>query len=147
MKNMPNLTSFTNLFRFPSRKIHLRGNLDGHKRIAVYCTLSLGALMLVMPHTVKAQSNTVNVCYDVKNGQLRKVDSSTACKSGEMFLSWNIVGPAGPQGPQGIPGYQGPKGDAGATGPQGPQGPKGDMGATGPQGPKGDTGATGPQGT
>jgi len=82
-------------------------------------------------------SNVLHGCYSKADGALRLIKAGQHCKSSEIAVSWNKVGPAGPQG------FTGPTGPAGQTGPTGPQGQKGD---TGPAGQAGSTGLTGPQG-
>jgi hypothetical protein len=60
----------------------------------------------------------IHGCYD-SGGNLKVVDSGSACPRSYTALTWNQTGPQGIQGPQGI---AGPKGDPGGIGPQGPQG-------------------------
>ena len=129
-------------------------------------------LACVLPMSAQRSTALVNLaltpatvtyygCVNNSTGDLRVVDKTTTCNSGERKIQWNQVGPqgpAGPQGPKGATGPQGPQGPAGAkgatgaqgpagpTGPQGPQGPAGAKGATGAQGPAGPTGPQGPAG-
>jgi hypothetical protein len=50
-----------------------------------------------------AQSgNTIQGCYDNKDGTLRRVTDPSQCTHKETPISWNITGPAGPQGPAGV---------------------------------------------
>ena len=113
-------------------------------------TITIGvavfAFMVVMVPIAKlatSNSGVLSACVNPGNGNMRLVDSSSACHNNETFVEWNIegppgpIGPAGPQGPQGIQGVAGPTGPTGATGPQGPQGDTGAAGATGPAGPAG----------
>jgi collagen triple helix repeat protein len=108
-----------------------------------------------------ASANTMNVCVDKRDGDMRVVLSSRFCHRDEAFLTLAVCaddtcndfrGPAGAAGAQGIAGPTGPvgpKGDIGAVGPQGAaglQGSTGAVGAVGPQGLKGDIGPVGPQG-
>ena len=101
-------------------------------------------LVVLVPIAKLATSNSavLSACVNPGNGNMRLVDSNSACHNNETFVQWNIegpMGPAGPQGPQGIQGATGPAGPAGAQGPQGLQGPQG---IQGPQGPQGDPGAS-----
>jgi hypothetical protein len=43
----------------------------------------------------------ITACARDVNGQLRTIDSSTSCNSGELRLEWNIQGEPGPQGAPG----------------------------------------------
>lgn len=113
------------------------------RSLAVFvCGLLLGALGVSF---AAAESVVVfNACLTAKGGALYNVTTSAAlpCKSGDLTVSWNQIGPAGPKGdtgPQGVEGAVGPQGPQGAVGPSGPQGPKGD---TGPQGPTGASGTS-----
>jgi hypothetical protein len=88
-------------------------------------------------------------CYNKNNGSLRVVSNISQCKSPELPIKWNEVGPPGPQGepgPQGPEGLQGPPGDKGDPGPQGPIGLTGSMGSQGDPGPQGPEGLQGPKG-
>ncbi len=113
-------------------------------------TLTISCLLVVATYPCKAQGNNViYACIQKNNGQTRIVSSASDCRSSEVAVSWNVVGPQGLEGPAGPVGPAGPKGDDGAMGPQGlpgSKGDKGDPGATGPQGPIGLTGPEGPQG-
>jgi collagen triple helix repeat protein len=103
-------------------------------------------------------SDVIYACQSNTNGSLRVVSATTACKSGETAIQWNVQGVqgnTGATGPQGVKGDAGATGPAGATGATGQQGLKGDTGATGAagvtgatgsQGLQGDTGATGSSG-
>jgi Lamin Tail Domain/Collagen triple helix repeat (20 copies) len=88
-------------------------------------------------------TETITACASKSNGRVRVVPPSSACRSREHRLTWNV------RGPRGEPGERGPAGEPGATGPVGPQGPAGERGApgqAGPQGPAGAPGAAGPTG-
>jgi len=90
-------------------------------------------------------SGVLSACVNPGNGNMRLVDSNSACHNNETFVQWNIegpIGPAGPQGPQGIQGATGATGPAGPAGAQGSQGLQGTQGIQGPQGPQGDPGAS-----
>ena len=58
----------------------------------------------------RAQVTTVLACVSTKDGAMRNVASTTACKNNETLLQWNVRGPTGPSGPQGATGPQGPAG-------------------------------------
>lgn len=94
-------------------------------------------------------SNSTTTAISACEGQaglLRVVTDTSACRSNETPLTWNVQGPAGSTGPAGA---TGPAGSTGATGPAGGTGGAGASGATGPKGVDGGpgaTGATGPQG-
>lgn len=101
-------------------------------------SIALIALFVVIVPVAKLATMTPGVleaCISGGNGQMRLVDSSTACKNNETRVSWNITGPAGPPGPAGPAGPAGPTGATGAPGPAGDPGPAGPPGATGPPGP------------
>ncbi len=107
-----------------------------------YATNSLTAAPVV--------TAVVQACENRDNGHLRVVaDNTLDCRSHEIAISWNVVGPRGPAGdpgPQGLPGPPGPVGPKGEPGPAGPEGPKGDpgpQGSAGPAGPEGDPGTAG----
>jgi hypothetical protein len=95
---------------------------------------------------VHTPTTVIHACQKKSTGLLRVVVSTSACKTTELRLSWNVKGPTGlrgapgPMGPQGSQGLPGPKGDTGATGAEGPAGP---AGPAGPQGPPGAQGASG----
>jgi hypothetical protein len=65
----------------------------------------------------------IQACYrtsdDDCKGERRAVTDSSACRSNELPISWNIQGPKGDRGDKGETGAQGP---VGASGPQGPSG-------------------------
>jgi hypothetical protein len=112
---------------------------------------AVGALVAVGTVAGSVATTTPRTIYACKasDGSLRVIARTKSCRSSEVRLSWNTVGPRGPMGATGSAGPQGPMGDTGvtgATGPPGAQGPKGDAGATGLQGPTGPTGPQGPQG-
>jgi len=67
---------------------------------------------------VPDSSGVYSGCYQKNSGALRVIDpSSESCKSNEILITWNRVGPAGAQGPVG------PAGPQGVPGPQGTPGP------------------------
>jgi hypothetical protein len=48
-----------------------------------------------------SQGNDLYGCYQKNNGQLRFVSQPSACRSSEIPISWNQIGPQGPAGPAG----------------------------------------------
>ena len=62
-----------------------------------------------------ADVQTLNGCV-ARDGQLRLVAVTGACKKDETAVSWNTVGPQGLQGVQGLQGAAGPAGAAGQNG-------------------------------
>jgi hypothetical protein len=105
-----------------------------------------------------ASANTMNVCVDKEDGDMRVVLSSRFCHRNEASLTLAVcadsacndfrgpAGAAGPQGAAGAVGPVGPTGDIGAVGPQGAAGPQGNAGPMGPMGLAGPQGAVGAQG-
>jgi hypothetical protein len=75
-----------------------------------------------------------------KDGRLRLVSATSACRRKERPISWSV------RGPQGDPGLPGPEGPQGPTGPAGADGGPGANGAAGPPGPQGERGPQGPKG-
>jgi hypothetical protein len=59
--------------------------------------------------SIPGPGEVINGCYK-KNGDLRVLDSSAACKNDETALNWNRTGPTGPTGADGSPGGQGQTG-------------------------------------
>lgn len=90
-------------------------------RRTIIVTIAAVATLVVMVPIVKLATNNSNVlsaCVNPGNGNMRLVDSSSACHNNENFVQWDIEGPAGPPGPpgpQGSPGPQGPQGDPGTS--------------------------------
>jgi hypothetical protein len=109
------------------------------RRIGIATLAFLALVLLMVPITLHAANTPgeLEACVNPGNGNMRLVDSSTACHNNETRVTWNITGPIGPAGPAGP---TGPMGPAGATGPAGPAGPTGATGATGA------TGSAGPPG-
>lgn len=68
--------------------------------------VALGAAGVAVAASTRT-STTVNACYAKKGGDLRRVESSSACKASEVALAWNKRGPAGPRGPKGVAGPAG----------------------------------------
>src|SRR5882724_3656592 len=117
------------------------------RRIVITCVAAVAILLVMVPIAKLAtnSSGVLSACVNPGNGNMRLVDSNSACHNNETFVQWNIegpIGPAGPQGPQGIQGATGATGPAGPAGAQGSQGLQGPQGIQGPQGPQGDPGAS-----
>jgi hypothetical protein len=102
----------------------------------------LALALMAMPIALRAASipGVLEACVNPGNGDMRLVDSSTACHNNEERITWNITGPIGPAGATGPVGPTGATGATGATGPAGPTGATGATGATGPAGPAGPPG-------
>lgn len=117
-------------------------NITPIRRAGIAGLALLALALLAVPIALRAASTTevLEACVNPGNGNMRLVDSSTACHNNETRVQWNVEGPPGPTGPAGPTGPTGPKGDKGDPGPQG------DIGPTGPAGPTGAAGATGPAG-
>src|SRR5947207_4664801 len=81
----------------------------------------LALVLMILPIALYAANTPgeLQACVNPGNGNMRLVDSSTACHNNETFVTWNITGPSGPAGPTGA---TGPMGPAGETGPAGPTG-------------------------
>ena len=77
----------------------------------------------------------VHACVATRDGAIRIIAATAACKTTETPLDWSITGPAGPAG---APGAQGPQGLIGPAGAQGAQGLPGAPGPAGPAGAAGD---------
>jgi len=88
------------------------------RRTAIACVAAIAILVLMVPIVKLATNNSgvLSACVNPGNGNMRLVDSSSACHDNESFVQWDIEGPQGPPGPQGGPGPQG------SPGPQGPPG-------------------------
>jgi hypothetical protein len=80
------------------------------------CLVGTGASVV---WTHGGDTSQIHSCV-AKDGTLRIVSATTACKSQETAVDWNIAGPPGPAGPQGIPGLPGQPGAPGEPGPTGP---------------------------
>jgi hypothetical protein len=114
-------------------------------RVFPRALLVIALFGVTLPDSASAQS-PISGCYNRSNGNLRIVGSAAECRNPEIFIQWNVAGPAGPTGPAGTNGVDGAPGPAGPTGATGPMGPTGSTGATGPQGPAGPAGANGVDG-
>lgn len=75
-----------------------------------FCAATVIALVTVY---ATPGTETIQACYNNTNGELRRVNSPSACRTHETPISWSVAGPAGPQG---IPGPQGPQGPPGPGG-------------------------------
>ncbi len=104
------------------------------RRIIVISLAAVASLVLIVPIAKLATMTpgVLEACVNPGNGNMRLVDSSTACHNNETRVSWNITGPAGPPGPAGPAGPAGPTGSTGDPGPAGPPGPPGPAGPPGP---------------
>ncbi len=81
------------------------------------------SVLLILGSQCWAQGNEIYGCYQKNNGQLRIVSEPGACRSSEIPISWNKIGP------QGLPGLEGPQGPVGPAGsdseaPQADPGPR-----------------------
>jgi hypothetical protein len=75
--------------------------------------LAVGMIGATLGHAEAAIPSADGVytgCYSRFGGAVRVIDQSSACKTGEVRITWNKKGPQGP---------------AGSVGPQGPVGPAG----------------------
>ena len=108
-------------------------NITSIRRAGIAGFAFLALVVLAVPIVLRAASTpgVLEACINPGNGNMRLVDSSTACHNNETRIQWGITGPAGPAGPTGATGATGPTGAAGATG---------DTGATGATGPAGSPG-------
>src|SRR5215471_996070 len=81
------------------------------RRTAIACVAAIAILVLMVPIVKLAtnNSNVLSACVNPGNGNMRLVDSSSACHNNESFVQWDI------EGPQGSPGPQGPQGDPGTS--------------------------------
>jgi hypothetical protein len=85
--------------------------------IAILTFLALALLMVPIALHAASTPGVLEACVNPGNGNMRLVDSGTACHNNETRVTWNITGPPGPAGPTGATGA------TGATGPAGPPGP------------------------
>ena len=132
--------------------------------------VALIAAVGIVEAAIPDSKGVIHACYARSGGSLRVSDAGT-CKSTEVALDWNNVGPAGLTwrgewasgtfyNVRDAVAYQGSSyiaifSNAGSTPPnsnwmllagKGDKGDTGSTGATGPTGPTGPTGATGPDG-
>lgn len=114
------------------------------RRVALVAATSVLAVPLVALSASAAPVDvTYDGCYAKTSGLLRVVEAGDVCRSGEVAIRWNQVGPQGPAGPTGPAGPAGPQGEQGPQGVPGPQGEAGPQGEPGPQGEAGPSGFTG----
>lgn len=92
------------------------------RRGTVVAAITVAALTLVggvAYATIPGPDGTINGCYraseDDQKGQLRVVNDPTACRSNEVPIAWNRVGPQGAKGEQGEPGARGTNGTDGVS--------------------------------
>ena len=45
--------------------------------------------------TIPAANGSIRACYQKTDGQLRVIDSTEACRTSEIPISWNQTGPQG----------------------------------------------------
>src|SRR5436190_18761063 len=108
--------------------------------------LALAAAALAGQSSGHRRANgVIFACAKRHGGRLRVVANPSACRRGEVPLSWNVQGPAGARGATGQAGPAGAAGPVGARGPAGATGPQGAPGANGVQGLRGATGPAGPR--
>ncbi|PAE38066.1 hypothetical protein CHI06_19085 [Bacillus sp. 7884-1] len=107
---------------------------------AVVGVLVMSAIFGVSSVLAQDDTTVYYACVKNSNGTLYIIDAEDECRSNEMKISWNQVGP---KGNQGLKGDKGEPGTEGPVGPTGPQGPKGDKGDPGDKGDKGDPGVPG----
>jgi hypothetical protein len=69
--------------------------------IAVFAFLAL--VLLMVPFALHAANTpaVLEACVNPGNGNMRLVDSSTACHTNETRVTWNVEGPPGDPGPPG----------------------------------------------
>jgi hypothetical protein len=108
----------------------------------------LGMLLTLVLFAGVAYAQTTDpiMACVTRNGSVRIVWNTGACKSNESPLTWNIQGQPGPQGEKGDTGDTGPQGEQGLPGVDGEDGLPGDQGAQGEQGIQGPRGLQGIQG-
>src|SRR5262245_66233094 len=78
--------------------------------IAILAFLGLALLMVPIALHAATTPSVLEACVNPGNGNMRLVDSSTACHNNETRVTWNVEGPAGPPGEPGPTGSPGPPG-------------------------------------
>src|SRR5215831_13035737 len=70
------------------------------RRTAIASVAAIAILVLMVPIVKLATNNSevLSACVNPGNGNLRLVDSSSACHDNESFVQWDIEGPQGPPG-------------------------------------------------
>jgi hypothetical protein len=58
--------------------------------------------------SIPDSSQVFHACYKTNGGQVRLVDSASACTASETATQWSQTGPSGPSGASGPSGPQGP---------------------------------------
>jgi len=82
----------------------------------------------VATYALIPEGGVISACYVKNTGALRVIDPAvTACRAGEISLSWNQQGVPGPAGADGADGADGAEGPAGPAGPDGQPGPAVDL--------------------
>ena len=70
--------------------------------VATATVAAVSLIGVVLTAGIPDDAGVIHGCYQSRNGQLRVLDPATGtCKSSELPISWNHVGPMGPQGPIG----------------------------------------------
>ena len=77
--------------------------------------MAWGGLPIGEAQAVIPDNGVYTGCYQKSGGTLRVIDASQQCKSSEIRITWNEVGPRGDQGPAGPQGPQGEQGPAGVA--------------------------------
>ncbi len=87
------------------------------RKTLIACLAAIAILLVMVPIVKLATNNStvLSACVNPGNGNMRLVDSSSACHNNEDFVQWNVEGPAGPPGPPGPQGSPGPQGDPGSS--------------------------------
>lgn len=83
------------------------------------CFATFSGLLAIMPSlgraTIPDAAGVIHGCYNATNGSQRIIDTSLqSCKTNEVPIQWNQIGPQGPAGPQGPQGPQGAPGTPGS---------------------------------
>ncbi|MGZ4630898.1 MAG: hypothetical protein ACXVYH_18395, partial [Oryzihumus sp.] len=77
----------------------------------------VAAASSVAQAAIPGPGGVIYACYDKNTGNVRIYDvAKTSCKTSEVRITWNQVGPMGPMGPRGYTGATGATGPKGATG-------------------------------
>jgi len=70
--------------------------------IGAFAALAVGVGFAIA--SIPDSSGVFHACYQKNQGQLRLVESASACRPSEKATSWSQTGPPGPPGPPGTPG-------------------------------------------
>lgn len=106
--------------------------------------LSALAIVFAAWTGVQAQATTLGACVNSNSGNMRLASGPSACKNPEVFVQWNVQGPAGAPGTPGAPGAPGTPGTPGTPGVAGTPGEPGAPGVPGAPGAPGTPGADAP---